>query len=75
MTFGELKIGDKFIAKPCDGDNDGHGGYDGPHYIFEKSTPLAFRPVPTKTGRENARRMFDDMWSTMPDCMEVIQVR
>lgn len=36
MTFGELKVGDKFISMPMPGDNAGHGGFRGPHYIYEK---------------------------------------
>lgn len=37
LTFGELKIGQKFIAMPSPGDNAGHGGYRIAHYIFTKT--------------------------------------
>lgn len=36
LTFGELKIGDRFIGFPTDGDDSGHGGYRGGSYLFEK---------------------------------------
>src|SRR3989344_4474225 len=37
LTFGELKVGQKFIALPLPGDNHGHGGFKGAHYIFTKT--------------------------------------
>lgn len=37
MTFGELKVGQKFIWLPEPGDNSGHGGLRGKHYIFTKT--------------------------------------
>ena len=39
-TFGELEISQKFITMPIPGDNNGHGGFKGIHYIFEKVTKL-----------------------------------
>ena len=39
LTFGDLKVGDKFIAFPSDGDNSGHGGYLGSHNVFMKISP------------------------------------
>ena len=36
LTFGELPIGQKFIVLPQPGDNNGHGGLKGIHYIFKK---------------------------------------
>jgi len=40
LTFGELKVGDRFIAFPLPGDNKGHGGYKGIHYICQKKQKL-----------------------------------
>lgn len=37
LTFGELKVGQNFIALPLPGDNDGHGGFRGTHHIFTKT--------------------------------------
>ena len=37
LTFGELKVGQKFIVLPLPGDNSGHGGFRGTHYIFTKT--------------------------------------
>ena len=37
LTFGELKIGQKFISLPLPGDNSGHGGFLGAHHIFTKT--------------------------------------
>lgn len=37
MTFGELKTGERFIFFPLPGDNHGHGGFKGTHYIFIKT--------------------------------------
>lgn len=36
LTFGELNVGDRFIAFPSPGDNSGHGGYLRGSYLFEK---------------------------------------
>ncbi len=35
-TFGELWIGQKFISLPIPGDNNGHGGFRGTHFVFTK---------------------------------------
>tara|TARA_Y100000310_G_C20623246_1_gene784463 strand:+ start:1079 stop:1369 length:291 start_codon:yes stop_codon:yes gene_type:complete len=36
LTFGELEVGDQFISLPLPGDNNGHGGFAKPHYVFRK---------------------------------------
>lgn len=36
LTFGDLNQGDKFIPLPLPGDNSGHGGFMGSHYMFVK---------------------------------------
>lgn len=37
LTFGELEAGQKFICLPEPGDNNGHGGLKGAHFIFTKT--------------------------------------
>ena len=66
LTFGELKLGDRFISFPLDGDNSGHGGYKGDHYIFQKSK---------KGSTYFALRLMDANHSSMPDSMYVIKVK
>lgn len=36
LTFGDLRIGDHFIAMPLPGDNAGHGGFLGGHNLHVK---------------------------------------
>ena len=38
LSFGELKVGDRFICMPCPGDNHGHGGFRGKHNLFVKTS-------------------------------------
>ncbi len=42
LTFGDLKVGQKFICKPLPGDNTGHGGYAGIHFIQVKTEPMKY---------------------------------
>lgn len=37
LTFGELAVGQKFIALPLPGDNGGHGGLRGVYFILTKT--------------------------------------
>jgi hypothetical protein len=37
LTFGELKVGQKFVSFPLPGDNHGHGGFRGAHFVFTKT--------------------------------------
>lgn len=37
LTFGELKVGQRFISLPQPGDNSGHGGLKGTHYVSIKT--------------------------------------
>jgi len=62
LTFGDLKEGDKFIGFPLEGDNDGHGGFKGTHWIFEK--------IDTCKGKS----LKSETISTYPDGMHVIKV-
>ena len=64
MTFAELEIGAKFICMPLAGDDHGHGGYRGEHYIFVKTAQA------TRAGKPNAHRLgktrqTSDMTATM----------
>lgn len=72
-TFGDLKVGDKFIFFPQDGDNSGHGGYLGAHRVFVKVEPAEAPPPKYGAPRENAK---DDrgVYSHMPDTMHVIKI-
>ena len=65
LTFGDLETGDKFISFPVDGDNSGHGGYLGTHYIFMK--------LLGSVDGDNSVKMNGTL-STMPDGMSVIKV-
>jgi hypothetical protein len=38
LLYGELEEGDKFIALPEPGDNEGHGGFRGAYNVFTKRT-------------------------------------
>lgn len=68
LTFGELKEGDKFISFPLPGDNNGHGGFKGSAYIFQK-----LRMSKGSHG-ENSVRLIDGAPSQMPDNMRVLKV-
>lgn len=67
LTFGELKVGDKYIALPLPGDNEGHGGFKGTHHIFQKTEK--------QPGKYNSRRL-DERYnlSCIPDDMLVIKI-
>lgn len=68
LTFGELEKGDKFIGFPLDGDDSGHGGFRGAHYVFIKlSGDVGSRG-------ENAIRQCDGTLSGMPSSMKVIKI-
>jgi len=70
LTFGDLKEGQKFISFPVDGDNSGHGGYKGDHWIC-----LKLRDVSVKEkGRDNAIRCMDGCCISCPDDMNIISV-
>ncbi len=63
--FGELEPGKRFIGFPLDGDNSGHGGFQGGHVLFIKIAP---------TERGNARAVTSGATSHIPDGMAVIEV-
>jgi len=62
LTFGELEVNDKFIAFPTPGDDDGHGGYKGVHFIFRKVSDY-----------ESVKEKYGTL-SFMPKTMAVIKV-
>lgn len=66
LAFKDLKVGSKFIALPLPGDNNGHGGFLGAYFIFEK---VAMH------GSKNAMRVSDGMPHTMTDGFPVICVK
>ena len=65
LTFGELKLGDKFIAFPLPGDDSGHGGYKGGHVLFYK----------WDNGKNICAKSFThETLSDIPDTMHVIKI-
>ena len=70
MTFSELEDGEMFISMPLPGDNDGHGGFRGLHFIFIKMEPLS-----ADMGQEvNCVRLSGGTITSMPDDAIVIRV-
>jgi len=71
LTFGELEIGNKYIAFPYPGDNEGHGGFRRGSYLFEKieKTPSKIENLP-----DNCRRLKDGNLSNLPDSFLVLKV-
>jgi len=67
LTFGELNEGDRFIAFPIPGDNQGHGGFKGIHYVFMK--------VQGPFGGDNSVKLSTGVLSRMSALMPVILVQ
>jgi len=65
LTFGELKIGERFISVPQPGDNSGHGGYKLPSYIFTKTEAV---------DGNNSIRQKDGVRTHNQDSMPIIKV-
>lgn len=77
LTFGELEIGQKFICLPLPGDNHGHGGFKGAHYIFTKTHGVVGEAAPgLPYGVPHGRAMNDHrkIPSDFPNSMFVIRV-
>lgn len=72
LTFGELGLGQKFISLPRPGDNSGHGGFRGSHYLFIKTMQKANREYGTPHG--SATNVQRGVSSDLPDSMPVILV-
>ena len=68
-TFGELAVGDRFIALPVPGDNHGHGGFLGVTYLYKK----IHRCQPYGSA-VNAIRLIDAAWTCNPDGMPVLKI-
>jgi len=65
LTFGELEAGDKFIALPIPGDNEGHGGFRIAHNVFVKINSAP---------KQNATELKRGILSTMSDLTPVIKL-
>lgn len=74
LTFGKLSVGDRYIALPLPGDNHGHGGFAGAHYLFEKTEPTGIINKDDYNLPSNSRKLKDGTLSSMPDTMPVIKV-
>lgn len=60
LTFGELKVGQKFVGFPLPGDNSGHGGFRGAHYIYTKTHEVVTEAAPGLSyGIPNGRAVND----------------
>ena len=73
LTFGELEIGNKFIAFPEAGDDAGHGGFKGGHVLYFKwikQKPTKKEPKGKCCGKSFTHGIFSDI----PDSMEVIKI-
>ena len=76
LTFGELAIGDRFISFPLDGDDSGHGGFRGGSYLFEKVQTgwHTSGSIGATALTENAKRLKDGIYSSMPPSMRILKV-
>lgn len=74
LTFGDLERGQKFIAKPLPGDNSGHGGYAGVHYIFMKTESMPYPDQGISRPPANTVDLKRGYLSHTPDSMLVIPV-
>jgi hypothetical protein len=72
LTFGDLKIGDKYISLPVPGDNHGHGGFKGAHYIHEKIKSVKAKIIPSLPN--NSICLENRIFSHMPDGLLIIKV-
>ena len=77
LTFGGLKIGQKFICLPEPGDNNGHGGFKKAHRIFTKTHQKVTKMGPGFTYAIPHGRVIDKrgVSSDFPNCMLVIIVK
>lgn len=78
LTFGELKVGQKFIGLPLPGDNNGHGGFRSAHYIFTKIHEVVTEAAPgLPYGIPHGRAINDHghIPSDFPNSMFVILVK
>lgn len=73
LTFGELGEGDKFIALPLPGDENGHDGLRGTFNLFIKIAVIVHPSPPTHT--TNAFRVCDGCVNYFKDYFFVIKIR
>lgn len=69
FIFGDLRKGDRFIAMPFPGDNEGNGGLLGGHHLFMKTNFIASGDLST-----NAVRLSDGSCSHLTDDLLVIKI-
>ena len=77
LTFGELKDNQKFIFLPQPGDNNGHGGLKGAHYMFTKTHQNVLETennLPYAIPHGRAIKNCDNTVSDFPNSMPVILV-
>lgn len=75
LTFGELKVGQKFICLPCPGDNQGHGGFKENHYIFTKTHEVVKTLAGVYAGSPMGRAMNNSKQiSDLPHSLLVIRI-
>jgi len=72
LTFGELAVGEHFIAFPLDGDDSGHGGFRGGQNLFRKIS-AEDRTGPTQLA-PNAQATGTGTRSNMPVGMRVLKI-
>lgn len=74
LTFKDLDIGDKFIAMPVAGDNRGHGGFKGAHYLFMKVNVSSAHNKRTISGFGEVHNAVNISTGTVLEMMESIEV-
>ncbi|MEY4744799.1 MAG: hypothetical protein RL272_744 [Candidatus Parcubacteria bacterium] len=72
LTFGELAVGEHFVAFPLDGDDSGHGGFRRGHNLFRKIS-MEDRTGPADLA-QNAQATGSGTRSHMPPGMKVLKV-
>jgi len=73
-TFGNLSVGDCFIAFPTDGDNKGHGGFLGAYNVFRKIKPKT-KFLAEQEWKDNCESVSNKTLSKLPDNFLVIKVQ
>lgn len=79
LTFGELKVGQKFIGLPVPGDNSGHGGFKKGSYLFIK-THLSVTetecglPYADHIPHGRAEKVVNNTTSDFPNSMPVLLI-
>ena len=74
LTFGDLQIGDNYIALPTPGDNSGHGGFKIGSYVFKKIKEVRENANHNLEIKSNSVRLLDGTLSNTPNSMVVIKL-